>query len=566
MLEADYLAGLPETLAALYAQAEDDILADMARRVSAYDYWIPAAEHQRRALAQMGAVQVDILRELSRRTGRAETELERLMKEAAEKTLGYDGETYRAHGLAPPPPGASPEFKQLLTAGMEQAKGLFTNLTRTTANTASGQFEAALDRVWLQISSGAFDYNAAIRMAVKDLARQGVGAVRYPTGHTDTLETAVRRAVVTGVNQTCGKLQLALADEMGCDLMELTAHAGARPGHAAWQGRIVSRSGRRGYLTLSDIGYGTGAGFKGWNCRHDWNPYFEGSPRAYTEETLKRFDEPKYSYNGQRLTEYEAAQRQRAIERSIRRWKRENKAMEAAGLDGSESAAKIKQWQAAQKDFLRQTGLKPQEGRERVEMPAAKAAGVPKNTGKKVAYNPNADFSIKVDGYDEQVLSGLSKASAEVAREGAADGLEHLRLVDLESGEVSYQEIGERDAVGGIGFWGFIKGQRSKRFAFVHNHPTDGYLSEADMRTLLAENPVDMFVAVRHDGIRYVAEKRKTPAETFNFDALYQDEINSLNQKVRDGKITASDRMKLREELLVNNLLRDYTKGLIELE
>lgn len=360
MLEADYLAGLPETLAALYAQAEADILADMARRVSAYDYWIPAAEHQRRALSEMGAVQTDILRELSRRTGRAVTELERLMKEAAEKTLDYDGEIYRAHGLTPTPPGAAPEFKQILAAGMEQTKGLFTNLTRTTANTASGQFEAALDRAWLQISSGAFDYNAAIRTAVKDLARQGVGAIRYPTGHTDTLETAVRRAVVTGVNQTCGKLQLALADEMGCDLMELTAHAGARPEHAAWQGQIVSRSGRRGYLSLSDIGYGTGAGFKGWNCRHDWNPYFEGSPRAYTGETLKRFDEPKYSYNGQRLTEYEAAQRQRGIERNIRRWKRENKAMEAAGLDGSESAAKIRQWQAAQKDFLRQTGLKPQ--------------------------------------------------------------------------------------------------------------------------------------------------------------------------------------------------------------
>jgi len=85
------------------------------------------------------------------------------------------------------------------------------------------------------------------------------------------------------------------------------------------------------------------------------------------------------------------------------------------------------------------------------------------------------------------------------------------------------------------------------------------------MRTLLAENPVNMFIAVRHDGVRFIAEKTATPAETFFFDALYPEEIPVLNKQHRDGIINVAERTKLREEVLVDDLLRDYTKGLIEL-
>jgi len=38
---------------------------------------------------------------------------------------------------------------------------------------------------------------------------------------------------MTGIGQTTGQICLANARELGCDLMEITAHAGARPSHAA---------------------------------------------------------------------------------------------------------------------------------------------------------------------------------------------------------------------------------------------------------------------------------------------------------------------------------------------
>lgn len=144
-----------------------------------------------------------------------------------------------------------------------------------------------------------------------------------------SLESAVRMNIITGVNQTCGKLQELRADEVKCDLMELSAYSGARPSHAKWQGKIVSRSGKKGYLTLKDIGYGETTGFKGVNCHHDWLPYYPGSARTYTQEQLDVWENEKVKYNGKEYSKYDATQIQRAMERKIRQDKKE-----LAGLQG----------------------------------------------------------------------------------------------------------------------------------------------------------------------------------------------------------------------------------------
>lgn len=72
-------------------------------------------------------------------------------------------------------------------------------------------------------------------------------------------------------------------------MVEVTAHSGARPEHAEWQGKVYSRSGKsKKYPSLNDkTGYGTGPGLGGWNCRHSMFPFYEGSTRAYTDEELE---------------------------------------------------------------------------------------------------------------------------------------------------------------------------------------------------------------------------------------------------------------------------------------
>lgn len=360
MLKPEYLQRVPDGMIKLYAQAEADILADMARRISTYDYWIPAVEHQAKMLEEAGMVREEILARLKTLTGRADRELRQLMQEAGGVALKSDDAVYRRQGLNPPPVSASEDLQKILQAGYEKTSGAFRNLTRTTARTAAHQFEQALDRAYMQITLGGMDYNTAIRSTIKQLSAEGVGAIRYPTGRTDTIEVAVRRAVVTGVNQTALRLQDARADEMGADLVEVSAHAGARPSHAQWQGGIYSRSGKsRKYPDfVKTTGYGTGAGLGGWNCSHSFRPWFEGMSRTYDKALLKEYQAKDYEYNGVRMTEYEALQEQRRIERSIRRWKRERNAMQVAGLDSSEASAKIAEWNRRQKDFLEQTGLK----------------------------------------------------------------------------------------------------------------------------------------------------------------------------------------------------------------
>lgn len=362
MLTPGYLQTVPDPLIELYGEAEAAILEDMARRINGYDMFIPAAQHQMRMLEEMGALREEIMGQLSKLTGKSTKELERIMREAGMRAVKADDMIYKAAGLAPSPLSASKEFQRALATGLKQTKGLFTNLTRTTALAAGQQFEQALDLAYMEVYSGAFSPQEAVRKAVQSLCQQGVTAVNYRSGHRDSMDVAVRRAVITGVNQTAMRMQMARADELNVDLVETTAHAGARPSHAEWQGQIFSRSGKSArYPDFVQVtGYGTGAGLGGWNCSHSFRPYFEGMPRAYTEEILHDYTAAKYEYNGKPLTEYEALQQQRYIERNIRRWKRENTAMRAAGLDTTESATKLAQWQNRRADFLDQTGLKRQ--------------------------------------------------------------------------------------------------------------------------------------------------------------------------------------------------------------
>lgn len=368
MLPPEYLQGLPDVILELYAQAEGRILADMARRLAAYNCWIPAAEHQKRILQEAGRSQEEILTELSAISGKATSELRRMMQEAGIMALTTDTAEYAAAGFWVPDFQQSESLRKILNAGYRSTLGTMQNLTKTTAQTASRQFEQVLDRIWLEVHSGGMDLNSALRGALRELSTQGVQSIRYPSGHCDSLEVAVRRAVVTGINQTALQLQDELAEEVGCDLVEATAHAGARPEHALWQGKIFSRSGQSDqYPSLREgTGYGTGAGLGGWNCRHSFHPYIEGSPRVYTGQQLQELNAPKYEYDGKKLTEYEATQLQRYHERQIRRWERECIALEAAGLDASGAEGKLEVWRNRQEDFLEKTRFKRQFDRERV--------------------------------------------------------------------------------------------------------------------------------------------------------------------------------------------------------
>lgn len=363
MLAPDYLDHAPDRLVLLWQQVEDDILRDVARRISKMEALTPTANWQLWRYEQTEALRQDVVKKLARYTGKSEAEIRRLMQEAATRAMEAEDEIYYHYGKEPTPFAENETLQALLNAGYQQTAGTFHNLTATTANTVSGLFEAALDRAHLKVSSGAFDYKSAVKSAVDSLA-DTMKYVTYPTGHTDTLEVAARRAVLTGVNQTGAKLQVARADEMGVEFFETTAHGGARPSHAEWQGRQFHRGGAVDYMGKhypdfeAATGYGTGAGLCGWNCRHTFFAIFPelGAPPAWTQESLEALNARDIEYNGGRYTRYEISQMQRARERTVRKYKRRYLAEDAAGADTTASAVKLRQARQDLADFISATG------------------------------------------------------------------------------------------------------------------------------------------------------------------------------------------------------------------
>lgn len=383
-LNPQYLESLPNTLVNMYSLVEIDILEDMARRISTYDFFIPAALHQNQKLQELGMVQEHIIQALSSMTGQTQQEIVDLLTEAGEMAIADDVEYYKAADVYKPDEVNTEALHKQLNAGLLQTQQAFKNITQTTPNSGGIQFIEALDRAWTQINVGGMDYNTAVNRAIKDLAQQGLnatnskgqiinGAIKYnKSGHVDTLEVAVRRAIVTGANQTAAKTQEALADELGVDLVEVTAHGGARPSHAKWQGKCYSRKGRKVIdgVVYEDFEkatrYGHGDGLGGWNCRHNFHPYVHGAPRTWSDKQIKDLDKKNIKYNGVKYTEYEASQIQRGIERDIRSLKRQVAAIEAGGGDASAERTQLRKAQKAYTDFTVQTDLKKQTARTKV--------------------------------------------------------------------------------------------------------------------------------------------------------------------------------------------------------
>ena len=392
----EYLEELPEKLVEYWAMLELDILRDMARKLRAAELYIPATEYQHRKLSLLGMMYNDILELLAGALGSTFDAIEEIITNEGINTLREEAGKYRTAaelGLLEAVPerklgsitGAAGEkelteaqvranianllenddaeaqaIKQIIDAGIAKTEGTFSNLTGTTANTATQQFERALDRAYMQVSTGAFSLERAVEDAVEELAAQGIGSITYPSGRVDTVEVAVRRAVITGTNQTSLKLREQFADEMECDLVEVSAHEGARPTHAEWQGKIYSRKGNDPKYPdfAASTGYGTGPGLGGWNCRHTFSAYFEGMPRAWSDEELEQLKNETVEYKGEQIPRYAAQQRMREMERNVRKYRRE------AAVASEERAVSLlekeREARARYVDFCEETGLKEQ--------------------------------------------------------------------------------------------------------------------------------------------------------------------------------------------------------------
>ena len=176
-----------------------------------------------------------------------------------------------------------------------------------------------------------------------------------------SLDAGIRRNIVTSVNQATAEYTMEDCAENGCDLVQTSAHAGARPSHQVWQGKVFSISGNsRKYGKLeTETGYGRADGLCGINCKHSFFPYYEGMQKTdwHIDLTPRQNEEL-----------YDDIQKQRSYEARIRSWKRRQELAKETG-DADEYArasAHLKTAREELKGFLDDTGLPRRLNREQI--------------------------------------------------------------------------------------------------------------------------------------------------------------------------------------------------------
>ncbi len=233
----------------IYTNLELEIIQEIAERIANVGYANTVALNDVLLLQEMGIAYEDVISLVAKHNNTSLNQIKDIFEEAGIKSLKYDDKIYKLAGLNPVSLKQSETMWQLLEATVLKTHNNLSNLTMTTANNAQTQFYNAINKAYMEISTGLKSYSQSIIDTIKEVSNQGA-YITYPSGQHRSIESATRMNIVTGVNQTCGKLQLMRAKEMNWDLMELTAHAGARPSHAEWQGKIVSLSGQARILKL----------------------------------------------------------------------------------------------------------------------------------------------------------------------------------------------------------------------------------------------------------------------------------------------------------------------------
>ena len=331
---------------------EDIVLKQLAESISKVGGITDTTEYKLLRLKEMGYTTEFLQSELAKYTKKSEAEIDAIFFDVGQVSDEFYKAIYAAKGVPFVPFINNPRTMQSFKAAAKQTKQEFLNFTQSMGfaikvdgklvfKPTAKAYQDVLDVAHMQIINGITDYDTAIRNAVKQLTESGVKYVDYASGWINHADVAVRRATLTGVGQVTGRITEQVLEDIGGDIVEVTAHAGARntgtgvANHAEWQGKRYSFSGEsKNYPSLVEkTGYGSGEGLKGYNCRHDYFvtfPEYDPEP-MYTQEELDNIDPPPITYNGKRYDYYQCTQKQRQMETAIRKTKRDIIGADASG-------------------------------------------------------------------------------------------------------------------------------------------------------------------------------------------------------------------------------------------
>lgn len=250
------LDAIPEELAELFRGLELKLLEEICSRLKISGQLNEVTVQDIRAIRAHGIDLEEIKKAISKTTNAGADKLNKLLDDVMERNQKYYTSMIDlAHVTAP----ERLVDERDIAAIRRQTWAAYKNITgsmgflvvqggRLTFLEPAKGYEWALDNALIQVRSGAISYNQAIASAVKQLADSGLKTAEYESGYKLSIDSAVRMCVMTGVNQLNQKYREQSMDYLETDLVEVTAHLGARntdgpngwENHAKWQG-IVAR-------------------------------------------------------------------------------------------------------------------------------------------------------------------------------------------------------------------------------------------------------------------------------------------------------------------------------------
>lgn len=348
---------------AIWADAEQRIMADIVRRIKSAGKITSTADYQINRLIEMGKSAEEIEHILKEALNATWPEMFELYDQAANWQYVRNKDIYEQVNGNFTPPEDNEWLKQTSDAVKKQTQDGLENISKSygfSVIMGSGRvfmpfatyYQRYVDAAIMDILSGGFDYNSVIRRVVTQMTNSGLRTVDYATGHSSRVDVAVRRAVMTGVSQITGKVNERNAAELDTEYFEVDWHPGARPSHQAWQGKVYSRDKLR-----SVCGLGTVTGLCGANCRHTYYPFIPGvSERMYTDEWLEeqnRKEAETKEWQGKELNAYEQTQQQRKMETAMRAQREKVQLLKDAGADKDEITIARAKYQAQLDEYKR---------------------------------------------------------------------------------------------------------------------------------------------------------------------------------------------------------------------
>lgn len=372
MFSHDELEVIPNKVAKLFRNLEAKIFEDIIRRIRLTKEITRSADYQIYKLYSFGVSKLDIKKHIKETLNLTDSQIDELYKEVIAKGYARDKKLYDFSGKEFIPFKENVALQDMIKTISSVSKSDIIDITKSLGFVVdksglksvylTDYYTNKLNEASLQIISGAFDYNKVLIDTVDEMIKSGIRTIDYEKGYHNRVEVAVRRAVMSGLNQITNKISDDNMINLDTNYAEVSFHLTARPTHQAWQGRVWSKE-----ELYSVCGLGQVDGLLGVNCYHHYDAFIPGiSKRQYSDDFLNKqtaMMNKKIKFGNKEYTKYEAIQKQRQLERNLRAQKEKIRLLKIGEVDRellNQVKAKYKKTLTFYKEFSEYMNLKMQ--------------------------------------------------------------------------------------------------------------------------------------------------------------------------------------------------------------